>query len=195
MTDQPPAYENIYHNAVTGAALDSSIQPTALDEQLAAEVNAVLTRAAELARVLVGAHQSAIALIAHKDWKIVRKYFSLSSKYQEWAGYDTPAVGVGIHAWLLDQKTAVRMTQAELEAHPSWIGFGTQKASHPPMRGWLAVPLLDHKVVCWGLFQLSDKYEGDFTAQDEVEFTKLAELVSIALEGLWRAHDLEQPPA
>jgi GAF domain-containing protein len=191
MTDKPPAYENIYHNAVTSVAHE----PSTLDDKLAADVNYVLTRAAELARVLIGAHQSAIALIARKDWISVRKYFSLSSKYQQWADYSTPAVGVGIHAWMLDQKGPVRLTQAELEAHPAWIGFGTEKAVHPPMRGWLAVPLLDHKGVCWGLFQLSDKYEGDFTAADEVEFTKLAELVSVALDALWQVHDQQMPSA
>src|SRR5690242_17772371 len=83
MTDQPPAYENSYHNAVTGVAHEAN----PLDEKLTADVNYVLTRAAELARVLIGAHQSAIALIAHKDWTFVRKYFSLSSKYAQWADY------------------------------------------------------------------------------------------------------------
>jgi hypothetical protein len=32
----------------------------------------------------------------------------------------------------------VRLTQAEVEAHPAWQGFGNQAAAHPPMRGWLA---------------------------------------------------------
>ena len=32
----------------------------------------------------------------------------------------------------------IRLTQAELKAHPEWKGFGGQAGQHPPMRGWLA---------------------------------------------------------
>ena len=33
------------------------------------------------------------------------------------------------------------MTQQELTAHPRWRGFGDAAQWHPPLRGWLAVPL------------------------------------------------------
>ncbi len=191
MSSQNPfEYKNIYHNVVTGATRNPLIQnPDAIDEEFAEAANRTLSAAAELARVLIGAHQAAIALIVQNDWTSVRKYFSLSEKYAEWADYHTPAVGYGIHAWMFEYNRPVRLTQAELEAHPAWKGFGTEAGKHPPMRGWLAAPLIDRQGVNWGLFQLSDRYEGDFSQEDEVHFVKLAGLVSETLCALWEVRN------
>ena len=50
------------------------------------------------------------------------------------------------------------------------------------MRGWLAAPLTARDGRNLGLIQLSDKYEGEFTEQDEATLTQLARLGSIAIE-------------
>ncbi len=195
MTDFNP--QNVYQNAVVGATKNPLIQESdAIDEEFAEAANHVLSNAAELARTLIKAHQSAIAIVVHNDWGSVRKYFSLSEKYKEWASYATPATGYGIHSWLLSQTTPIRLTQAELEAHPAWKNFGVEAGKHPPMRGWLAAPLLDRKGVNWGLFQLSDKFEGDFTEADEANFVRLTQVVSAALEALWNVRNLKKglPP-
>lgn len=185
--------DNIYQNTVVGATANPLIDnPDEIDEAFAQAANHILHTAADLARALVGAHQAAIAIIVEGDWSSVRKYFSLSHKYEEWKAYDTPATGFGIHNWLLIHNQPVRMTQAELETHPEWRNFGHQSATHPPMRGWLAAPLVDRKGKNWGLFQLSDKYEGEFTAVDEQHFIKLTELTSQALEALWDKRNLEK---
>lgn len=186
---------NIYRNAIAGAQsnpLTKTIELDVFDEEFAADANEILKNAAEVARALIGAHQAAVAFVIQKDWRSMRKYFSLSEKYLDWAEYLTPAVGFGIHKWLLEQDRVVRMTQAELEAHPEWTAFGTEAGKHPPMRGWLAAPLLDRNGVNWGLFQLSDKYEGDFTEEDERSFVQLAGLVSLALEALWEVRNLKK---
>ncbi|HMM29780.1 MAG: GAF domain-containing protein [Chloroflexota bacterium] len=197
MTTSSP-HHNIYRNAIVGAQsnpLTKTIELDAFDEEFAAEANEVLKNAAEIARALIGAHQAAVAFVIQKDWRSMRKYFSLSEKYTDWADYTTPAVGFGIHKWLLEQDRVVRMTQAELEAHPEWKAFGTEAGKHPPMRGWLAAPLLDRNGANWGLFQLSDKYEGDFTEEDEQMFLQLVELVSLALEALWEVRNLKKERA
>lgn len=184
---------NVYSNVVTGATVNPVMQnPDDIDEVFAQGANDVLKRAAEIARLVVGAHQSAIAIIVDKDWGSVRKYFSLSEKYKDWAGYGAPAKGYGTHAWLLEHNQTVRFTQAELEAHPAWMNFGTEAAAHPPMRGWMATPLVDRDGRNWGLFQLSDKYEGEFTEADEAHFVMLAQLVAIALESLWEVRNLQR---
>jgi GAF domain-containing protein len=84
------------------------------------------------------------------------------------------------------------MTQAELEAHPAWQNFGTENVKHPPMRGWMAAPIIDRKGKNWGLFQLSDKYHDDFTEADLNHFVMLAQLVSSALEALWDVRNLQK---
>ncbi|MFD0663703.1 PP2C family protein-serine/threonine phosphatase [Thermocatellispora tengchongensis] len=52
----------------------------------------------------------------------------------------------------------------------------------PPMRGWLAVPLIASDGHNLGLIQVSDKYEGEFTIDDEAILTQLAELASACIE-------------
>ncbi len=59
--------------------------------------------------------------------------------------------GYGTHGWLLRHNQPVRMTQAELEAHPEWKGFGVEADKHPPMNGWLAAPIIGKDGTNWGL--------------------------------------------
>ena len=58
------------------------------------------------------------------------------------------------------------------------------------MRGWMAVPITDRAGTVWGLLQLSDRYEGEFTAEDERHFTALAALAAEVLEALCDEHNL-----
>jgi GAF domain-containing protein len=88
-----------------------------------------------------------------------------------------------------------RFTQAELEAHPQWKHFGTEAAAHPPMRGWRAVPIVDRAGTVWGLLQLSDRCDGEFTEEDERHFVAFAALVSEALEALWDVRNLRRAAA
>jgi GAF domain-containing protein len=177
---------NSYHNQVMSATVNPVMpEPDAIDEVFAEHANEVLQRTAELARALIGAHQSAAAIVVQQDWTSVRKFFSLSEKYAQWADYNTAATGYGLHGWLLRHNQPVRLSQAELEAHPEWKNFGTEAGKHPPMRGWLAAPLVDRNGTNWGLIQLSDKYEGDFSAEDEQTFLQFVGLVAMTLEALW----------
>lgn len=140
---------------------------------------------AEIARNLVGAHQSAAALIVSADGKHARKWFSLSSKYANWDEYRAPAAGVGLHALVVNENRAIRLTQAEIEAHPAWKGFGSEAQNHPPMRGWLAVPLIGQDQHNYGLLQLSDKYnDEEFTEEDENHLEQLAQLTATTLDAL-----------
>lgn len=192
-------HQNVYaQNAVTGATPNPFMPtPDAVDGEFAEAANKTLSNAVELVRDLIGAHQSAIAIVINQDWHYVRKFFSLSEKYRAWADYNTPAVGYGSHAWLLEHNAPVRYTQAELEAHPAWKNFGIEDGKHPPMRGWMAAPIVDEAGKNWGLIQLSDKYEAggnesDFTADDEERFRRFTGLVSQTLGALWDVRNLKK---
>ncbi len=88
---------------------------------------------------------------------------------------------------MVKQKVPIRLTQAALERYPDWRGFGTQAGEHPPRRGWLAVPLLRQDGRNYGLSQLSDKYDDqDFTEEDEMQLTRLAQLTAKSLEAIHR---------
>ncbi len=86
---------NVYQNLVTGATPNPVMpNPDAIDKAFAERANQVLSKAVELVRDLIGAHQSAIAIIVQKDWQSARKFFSLSPKYAAWADYKNPRGGL-----------------------------------------------------------------------------------------------------
>jgi GAF domain-containing protein len=147
-----------------------------------AAIDHVLKVTTHIARDLIGAHQAAAALIIDGDWKTARDYFSLSSKYAQWFDYRTPAVGFGMHDLIVVENKPIRLTQAQLLAHPAWKGFGSEVSKHPPMRGWLAVPIIGWDNRNYGLLQVSDKYDDtEFTGDDELRFMRLAQLTAAAL--------------
>jgi len=184
LTMSDERFLNSYHNASTPPGPD-------VPEELAGFMLAadpVLANAAELARVLAHAHQGAAAQLIGEDWAHARKYFSLSEKYADWAEYRAPAAGIGIHGRAHQVKEPIRLTDAELRAHPEWRNFGEELESHPPMRGWLAVPLIGPDGENYGFIQASDRLEGDFTEQDEANLVRLAALTSAALDALAQLH-------
>ena len=180
------AHQNVYHNVPDSAKPNPHVPaPGPLDEEFTAAIYGVLSKAAELGRVLIGAHQAGVAVIVQKDWGTGHRFFSLSDKYAEWSEYAPAADGTGTHGWLLHHNKSVRYTQAELEAHADWKDFDDEKGKHPSMRGWLAAPIVFKDGTNWGLLQLSDKYVGEFTAEDEKHFALFAQLISTAVEALW----------
>ena len=175
---------NSYHNASTPPGPDVPAELAGF--MLAADP--VLGEAAELARVLARAHQGAATQLIGEGWDHARKYFSLSEKYAAWADYRAPARGFGIHAYAHTVQRPIRLTDQELRAHPAWRNFGDEQGRHPPMRGWLAVPLIGSDGANYGFIQASDRLEGDFTEQDEANLVRLASLTSTALDALAQLH-------
>ncbi|GGJ63606.1 SpoIIE family protein phosphatase [Streptomyces brasiliensis] len=137
----------------------------------------------EEARALVGAHQSITSMTMNLRWAQAINAVSLSDKYAEYRSFDALPVGEGIYVLVCRGNRPMRMTQDQLEAHPAWRGFGAYAAEHPPMRGWLAVPLIASDGRNLGLIQLSDKEDGsEFTADDEAILVQLAQLASASIE-------------
>lgn len=145
-------------------------------------LDGMLQEVAEQARGVIGAHQAIVSLTLDNNWSQAINALSLSEKYARYRDLRDPPDGSGIYAMVCENNRVVRMTQAELEAHPRWRNFGTYADKHPSMRGWLAVPLTGRQGQNIGLLQLSDKYEGEFTVQDEYVAIELAQLASIAIE-------------
>ena len=190
VTDQPEAQSSLnslHSGVVISQLIDDDwtpmTDPTAT--AMTQAIDGVLHLTADLARRLIGTHQAAAALVIEGDWTTMRKYFSLSPRYAAWYEYREPAVGTGIHADVVKQNKPIRLTQSELEQHPDWRAFGREAGDHPPMRGWLAVPMLGQDGRNYGLLQLSDKYEDqDFTEEDEKQLTQLAQLTAKTLDAI-----------
>jgi signal transduction histidine kinase/CheY-like chemotaxis protein len=154
-------------------------------------VEEVLKAITEQAQAIVGAHQAVTSLVENQDWTKAVHATYLSDKYAAWRDYSADPDGSGIYARVCDLNRPMRLTQAELEAHPQWHGFGKEAGNHPPMRGWLAAPLMGRNGQNIGLIQLSDKYEGEFTESDEDILVQLAQMASVAIENT-RLYEAEQ---
>jgi PAS domain S-box-containing protein len=143
----------------------------------------VLQIATEEARRIIGTHQAVSSLTVNAQWAQAINARSLSEKYAPWRSYNAKPDGSGIYSLVCRRNQPLRLTQAELEAHPSFRRFGNEAGNHPPLRGWLAVPLVARDGRNLGLVQLSDKLDGsDFTAEDEAILVQLATIASVAID-------------
>ena len=75
-----------------------------------------------------------------------------------------------------------RMTQAELENLEPLHLRPTELAAGMALRGWLAAPLAARDGRPLGLIQLSDKRDGEFTAEDERVLMQLARMASVTID-------------
>lgn len=163
-----------------------------LEVNAAASIEEALQIVTDRAREIVGTHQGVTSLTLDRRWAQAVTAVSLSDKYTEFRSYDERPRGEGIYALVCESNRPMRMTQSELESHPSWRGFGEEAHRHPPLRGWLAVPLIGRDGRNLGLIQLSDRYEGEFTDSDEAILVQLAQIASVAVENAWLFQVVEQ---
>lgn len=166
---------------------EESLEAIARALQSAHSIPELLDLITEKARELVGAHQATMSVVFGENWAKAVHAVSLSDKYAAWRTYDERPDGSGIYRLVCQTNGPMRLTAAELEMHPAWQGFGAAAKRHPPMRGWLAVPLRGRTGRSIGVIQLSDKYDGDFNAADETILVELSGLASVAFEATRRS--------
>ncbi|HEY9761658.1 MAG TPA: ATP-binding protein [Trichocoleus sp.] len=157
----------------------------------ALSVEEVLQVIADQAAFTIGSHQCVISMTINQNWEQAINAIHLSDKYAQWRDYNEPPDGSGIYACVCHMNQPMRLTQAQLEVHPHWRNFGKAVADHPPMRGWLAAPLVGRDGQNIGLIQLSDKYEGEFTETDEAILMQLTQMAAVAVENA-RLYEAEQ---
>lgn len=133
-------------------------------------------------RHILEVHQAVVSLTEAMSWTQAINAVALSDKYASYRAYSAQTDGTGIYAEVCRSNQVMRLTQEELEAHPLWTGFRSHAHAHPPMRGWLAVPLIDRTGRNIGLIQASDKIEGDFSDEDEAILVQLASIAANGFE-------------
>jgi PAS domain S-box-containing protein len=133
-------------------------------------------------RDILETNQAVVSLTEGGNWAQAINAVSLSEKYAAFRNYAAKTDGSGIYAEVCRTNRVMRLTQEELEKHPAWKGFGREAHAHPPMRGWLAVPLIDRKGNNIGVIQASDKVEGDFSEEDEAILVQLASIAANGFE-------------
>jgi hypothetical protein len=97
----------------------TEISPASADDpELARRIDDLLHRTCDLARALTGAEQAALNVTL--DAAGPRKFFNLSERYARWRGYRVDPHGLGLHGLAIAPGEVVRLSQAEVEAHPAW---------------------------------------------------------------------------
>ncbi len=148
-------------------------------------LEATMQETVDQARAVVGAHQAIVSLAGEGELSRAIHAVSHSDKYAHSRDFVRLSHGCGLSSRVCDSNSPMRLTQEELEALPLWRETGEpvrQVGGSPPMRGWLAVPLTGRDGRNIGLLQMTDKYEGEFTLQDQYVSIELAQLASIAIE-------------
>ncbi|MDZ8055472.1 MAG: ATP-binding protein [Aulosira sp. ZfuVER01] len=135
----------------------------------------------EQSRETIGAHQSATSITIDENSAQAIHAVSLSNKYAHQQNYQHKPDSAVVSQLICRLQGSIRMSQAELESHPIWSGFAKEFCQSLPMRGWLAAPLIHANGKKIGLIQLSDKYEGEFTEDDETILVQLTQMASLAI--------------
>jgi signal transduction histidine kinase len=134
-------------------------------------VSEILHHITEQARRIIGVHYAVTSLTPGAGRAQAISSVSLSDDYAVYGTCESPPVGAGIGAVVCERNEPMRLTQAELETN-----------TDPPLTGWLAVPLIARGGDNLGVIQLSARYDGEFTAEDEDIMVQLAQLASTAVE-------------
>ena len=168
------------------AAIARDIDLSLAAAQGAATFEDALQVLAVHARLMIDAHQCALSYVPDGNFKAaIHTQFS-SKKYEKYKTYDVMPTGEGIWGVIVEQKIPLRMTQEELVSYPCWKNFGGLKdesgLEHPPMEGWLAIPIVRRDGGFIGVLQLSDKKEAEFTEEDQKLLTRLGSVIAPTLE-------------
>jgi PAS domain S-box-containing protein len=140
----------------------------------------LLRAVTEKARTIIGADQAFTTILADESLTVG----SISTKYGSWPTDVASPYAKGISSFVCRINQSVRLSHDAMLAHPAWRGRMHEEANRPPMRGFLAAPLIGRDERNFGLIQLSDKVDGEFTADDENILVQLAFVASAALENL-----------
>ena len=166
----------------------------------ALSVDQMLQVVTDTARQIVGAHQAGATAVLGAGRNRILRVASFSDKF---AGAHSCCSSMeSTEAWQGIQRSgqAMRLTQAEVERMAVWqdvpdpLRIGLPAApvfASPLMRGWLAAPLTSRDGHNMGVIQLTDRYDGDFTNDDEAILVQIAQMASIALDNSLYAEERE----
>ncbi|HEY9881256.1 MAG TPA: GAF domain-containing protein [Leptolyngbyaceae cyanobacterium] len=168
-----------------------SLTQAALSINSAATIDDVVNIVIDQAHRIVSCHQAMVSLsIAPGGTQSIMATY-LSDKYAQWQTSNEELNSFGAYAFSYELNRPMRLTQAQLEAHPRWQAYSQGTANPLPMRGWLVAPLVGPNGRNLGLIQLSDRHSGEFTEEDEAFLVQLAQLASVAIENI-RLYEAEQ---
>ncbi|MFY0407410.1 GAF domain-containing protein [Solicola sp. PLA-1-18] len=147
------------------------------------DVNQSLVEQVDLARLLRRLVESAVDLLNARYGALavtrpdggLEQFIHVGVDEQVAGRVGHPPRGTGILGSLVDDPGPIRLTDVSADSRS--VGF---PAGHPPMRGLLGVPIRVGADV-YGSLYLTDRLEGDFTAEDQELAQALAATAGLAI--------------
>jgi len=139
------------------------------------DLEVVLGRVLDSARELSGARYGALGVLDESRAELER--FITVGVDDATRSRMTPPRGKGVLGQLIEQPQPLRLT--DVSEHPRSSGF---PPGHPPMKSFVGVPIMVAGQPVGNLY-LTDKADGgQFTDDDEVALTILAEFAGVAID-------------
>ena len=139
------------------------------------DLESTLRRIVETAVRLVDATYGALGVIG--DSKRLAEFIPVGLSQDEIEAIHHWPEGRGLLGLLIDDPRPLRL--ADIAAHPASSGF---PGGHPPMRGFLGVPVRIRDEVFGNLYLTNKRGGGDFTEDDEAVLVALGAAAAVAVE-------------
>lgn len=147
---------------------------------LATDVRSVVAVITQQALQLLDANQ-AVTIVLPDAESPGTHAAAFTDKYVDWRQHNFPADGSGFFSSRYQLKLPLRLSRAELAAHPHWAEFAADQ-SGPPLSGLMVAPLLGRDGRDLGLLQVSDRVKGEFSEDDANILGQLAQMAAVAIE-------------
>ena len=139
------------------------------------DLESTLRRIVQTAVRLVDATYGALGVIG--EGKQLAAFIPVGLSQDEIEAIDHWPAGRGLLGLLIDDPGPLRL--ADIAAHPASSGF---PGGHPPMRGFLGVPVRIRDEVFGNLYLTDKRDGGDFTEDDEAVLVALGAAAAVAVE-------------
>jgi PAS domain S-box-containing protein len=97
-----------------------------------------------------------------------------------------------LHEQVRNDNGPRRFTAKQMAEDPNLAGLTQHDDLRHPLRGWMGAPLIARDGANFGLIEISDKIEGEFTESDLQVLNQLAGLASVAIENIRLYATLEE---
>lgn len=143
------------------------------------DLESTLRRIVETAVRLVDATYGALGVIGDSgaDGKRLAEFIPVGLTPEQIGRIDHWPEGRGLLGLLIDDPRPLRL--ADIAAHPASAGF---PEGHPPMRGFLGVPVRVRDAVFGNLYLADKRGGGEFTEDDEAVLVALGAAAGVAVE-------------
>ncbi|HEY2909428.1 MAG TPA: ATP-binding protein, partial [Gemmataceae bacterium] len=164
------------------ARLLKEVAAAGLTIHSAGSLDSVLRVIAEEARRILGANRGVASLTVGDDCTQEISAESTSGQDERWREFGFPPFVATACAEVCRTNRAMRLSRAEVAAQPAGDHVKGKKSEYPPLRGWMAAPLVSRGGRNLGLIRVSDKDDGDFSDNDEAVLEQMAHVAAVAIE-------------